>query len=98
MRKTLSILTAAGVLSFAGAAQAQGRPDTLTMSCAQAQSIVARSGAVVLSTGPNLYERYVTARSYCNPDQQLQPSWTRTADNPQCYVYNRCVESSFTIR
>lgn len=98
MRRHVSHLIAAGVLSLAGAAQAQGLPNTLNMTCAQTQAMIARSGAVVLATGPSLYDRYVTGRRFCNPDQQLAPSWTATADNPQCYVYNRCVESSFTIR
>lgn len=98
MRAKAFWIGAASALLLAGAAQAQGRPDTLNMTCAQAQAMVVRSGAVVLSTGPNLYDRYVTALRYCSPGQQLAPSWVRSADNPQCYIYNRCVDSSFTIR
>jgi hypothetical protein len=35
------------------------RPSTLAMSCGEARAIVATHGAIVLSTGPHLYNRYV---------------------------------------
>ncbi len=107
MRRATLGLALTGALAFASmfapggsttAALAQGLPDTLNMSCAQARAIVRQSGAVVLATGPRLYERYVTARSYCSPDQDTQPAWTETADNPQCQLGDRCVDAALDVR
>ncbi|MFN3892647.1 MAG: hypothetical protein ACK4MV_19800 [Beijerinckiaceae bacterium] len=99
MRNAAKWTAAGAFIVLGGVAQAQsGLPNTLNMTCAQAQALVQKSGAIVLATGPNLYERYVLNRSYCNPDQQVQPSWVRSADNPQCYIYNRCVDTSFPLR
>ncbi|MBX9757298.1 MAG: hypothetical protein K2Y29_00870 [Beijerinckiaceae bacterium] len=100
MRSLSSILAlaAAAGLFPSGAALAQNLPDTLAMTCAQAQSIVQRSGAVVLATGPNLYDRYVRDQSFCTWNERTRPSWTAARDNPQCYVYYRCVPADYEMR
>lgn len=72
------------------AAGAQGRPDTLRMSCAQAAALVWGAGAIVLGTGPNLYDRFVTSRAFCERDEQTDPRWLPTADNPQCFIGYKC--------
>ena len=107
MRRATLGLALTGALAFAGmfapggsstAVMAQGLPDTLDMSCAQARAIVRQSGAVVLATGPRLYERYVTNRTYCSPDQDTQPAWTATADSPQCQLGDRCIDTALDVR
>ncbi|MDB5572766.1 MAG: hypothetical protein JWN93_3949 [Hyphomicrobiales bacterium] len=73
-------------------ASAQGRPDTTHMSCAQARGLVATRGAVVLGTGPSLYDRYVEHRGFCTPSEELRPAFVRSGDSPQCFVGYRCEE------
>lgn len=86
-----------GVLMAASGANAQGRASTVNMSCAQAQSIVARSGAVVLGTGGNTYDRFVNSRAFCTPSEVTKPAWAPTADVRQCFIGYRCEEFSHDI-
>lgn len=79
-----------GLAALSGAAHAQGRPSTLSMTCAQAQQMVVRSGAAVLSTGPTTYDRFVRDRSFCMPDESTEPTWAPTRDSAQCMVGYRC--------
>lgn len=82
-------------LSFvlvASAAVAQGHPNSLNMSCADARGLVRQSGAVVIATGSHLYDRFVTGPGYCSLVQTTEPAWIPTADNPQCLVGKLCVE------
>jgi hypothetical protein len=85
---TLSVFAAAGVAPAA----AQGRPSTTAMSCAQAQASVRAAGAIVLGTGPDLYDRYVISRAYCTPSERTQPAWAPTRDDRQCFIGFRCEE------
>lgn len=78
-------------------ASAQAMPNSLTMSCAQAQALVAREGAVVIGTGPNLFDRYVTDAGYCQ-SKRSRPAWIATRDNPQCLVGQECRERRFRWR
>lgn len=75
---------------LAGGANAQGRPDTLQMSCGMAAQIVSRSGAIVLGTGPNIYDRYVATKAFCQRDEEMQPRWLATRDSPQCFIGYVC--------
>jgi len=84
------LLLSAGFLLLAAPALAQSMPNTLNMSCASAAGLVNRSGAVVLATGPNVFDRYVSSRRFCDVTQTVQPQWLATADNPQCFVGYRC--------
>jgi hypothetical protein len=91
MKSTIA-LTAAALLLTGTAAGAQGRPDSLRMSCAQARAIVAQQGGVVIGSGPNIYDRFVHDARFCYPTQYLKPAWIRSADTPQCPIGYRCVE------
>lgn len=75
---------------WSAGALAQGRPDTLRMSCATAGELVRRSGAIVLGTGPNLYDRYVSSHAFCQRDEETVPRWLATGDVPQCFVGYGC--------
>ncbi|MFG1266703.1 hypothetical protein V5F40_01920 [Xanthobacter sp. DSM 14520] len=70
--------------------EAQARPDTLALSCQEAAGLVTRSGAIVLGTGPNIYDRYVSQIRYCSGAEQLKAEWVKTRDNPQCFVGYTC--------
>lgn len=70
------------VLLSAAPSYAQ-RPSTLSMSCAEAQGVVASQGAIVLSTGRHTYDRFVATpdsacwangRSRGRPRQQTRAS------------------------
>lgn len=74
----------------AGAAQAQARPDTLALSCRDAAALVNARGAIVLGTGPNIYDRYVSQIRFCSGAEQLKAEWVKTRDNPQCFVGYTC--------
>jgi hypothetical protein len=59
--------------------------------------MVARQGAVVLSTGRFAYDRYVSGGAYCVIGETTEPAWVATADNPQCLVGYRCRESDLEV-
>ena len=73
---------------------AQDFPNTLTMSCAEATAMVNSQGAVTLSTGPNVFNRYVKDEAYCSGGQQTRPAWVQTRDQQQCPVGSTCVDPS----
>jgi len=73
-------------------ALAQGRPDTRSMSCGQVQSLVQARGAVVLSTGPHRYSKYVKNHAYCSVGQRLFSAYVPTADHRRCKIGFQCKE------
>lgn len=75
---------------LAAPAAAQSRPDTLTMSCAQAQAMVNKAGAIVLGTGPNVYDRYVKDQLFCGPGEIARPEFVRSKDQAACMVGYLC--------
>ncbi len=83
----LSALTAYLVPNFA---QAQARPSTTEMPCASVVRLVAARGAVVLSTGPNTYDRYVASGDACDRGQGTEAAFERASDAAQCFIGYRC--------
>jgi hypothetical protein len=81
-------------LSMTGAALAQGRPSTTSMTCAAAASLVQQRGAVVLGTGGSTFDRAVRDASFCAQGQKLRPMFAPTTDNPNCHVGWRCFDES----
>jgi hypothetical protein len=92
MRKVLALTLAALATASLSVdvAQAQGRPDSLRMSCASARGLVSNRGAVVLGSGPNIYDRYVASARFCLPDEVTKPAWVPTGDTRQCFIGYRC--------
>jgi hypothetical protein len=80
------------LMSIGSGVLAQGRPLSLQMSCNGARQLIASQGAVVLSTGPMTYDRYVSAVTQCVRGEILDPAWVPTADTRQCLIGYRCVE------
>jgi hypothetical protein len=78
-------------LSPAGA-QPRGRPYTPTLPCKAVAEMVRARGAVVLSTGPTTYDRYVRDRSFCQVSETLEPAWVRASDSGQCFIGYTCRE------
>lgn len=85
-------LLSAGLLLIA--APAAARPLSTSMTCAQAAALVQKQGAVVMDTGPNTYDRYVSTLSACWPGQALKPQWVATRDMRQCFVGYTCYDPS----
>jgi len=83
---TLALLPAAALTAPA----AEARPDSLAMTCAEAASLVTSQGAVVIGTGPNIFDRYVREVRFCSGAEQLKPEWIKTRDNPRCFVGYVC--------
>lgn len=75
---------------FVSTANAQPRPMTPGIGCAQAQQLVLRNGAIVLGTGTYTYDRYVRDLSFCQIDESLRAAWVPTRDAPQCFVGYTC--------
>ncbi len=76
-------------LTLAGAL-AQTRPDSLRMSCEAARRLVSERGAVVLGSGPDIYDRYVSTQGFCQRDEYTDPVWLPSADSRQCFIGYRC--------
>jgi hypothetical protein len=98
MRGIFPTIAFACALAASTGAIAQERPDSLTMSCAQAQGLVQRSGAIVVGTGPYVYERYVLGQTYCSREEEARPAWVATADSRQCMIGQRCVQVDVDVR
>lgn len=80
------------VASAVPPAAAQSRPDSLRLTCAATSALVRQQGQVVIGTGPNIYDRYVSNQSYCSQDETTVPVWLQTADQNQCFIGYRCRE------
>jgi hypothetical protein len=78
----------AAVITVGAAGSALARPDTRSMTCAQTQNLIVRSGAIVLTTGRHTYDRYVAAARYCPLPNAPTLTAVRTKDTRQCPVYN----------
>jgi hypothetical protein len=72
------------------ATAASARQSTLGMSCRQAQNLLARSGAVVLSTGPHTYDRFVRSPGYCEVAQWADSATAPTRDSRACPLGYTC--------
>lgn len=75
-----------------GLALAQGRPSTTAMRCAEAQALVQRSGAIVIGTGGDTFDRAVRDLGFCAVGQKTRPLFAPTRDQPACYVGDRCFD------
>ncbi|WP_417689135.1 hypothetical protein [Roseibium sp.] len=69
------------------------RPLSTSMTCAQVQSMIKQRGAVVMSTGPHTFDRYVANGNYCRRGEFLRSADVPTRDQRRCYV-ERCESSS----
>jgi hypothetical protein len=88
--RALFIMAIAAIVSIAETAAA--RPDTSRMTCAAGRALVAKQGAIVLGTGPSLFDRYVISRAYCVYPQVTEPAFVPTTDDRQCFIGYTCRE------
>lgn len=97
MRSITKIVSIAVFVVLGLSQIAQARPDLRTMTCAQAQQMVLRNGAVVFTTGPYTFSRYVADRRYCSRNETIVPQYGPTRDNPKCFVGYECQEPLFPM-
>ena len=84
------LLAAAALAAIAVPSASAQRLDTTRMTCGQARAVVASQGAAVLSSGPNIYDRYVASRSFCSVGETTQPAFVATRDSAACPVGGVC--------
>ncbi|WP_246677421.1 MULTISPECIES: hypothetical protein [unclassified Mesorhizobium] len=95
MRPPSIALTAGKILlggtMLCAASVAYARPDTRAMTCAQTQALIKSDHAVVLTTGPDTYDRFV--RQFGNECDwpEVPVSTTVPTKDGECRVY-RCEE------
>ena len=66
------------------------RPDTRSMSCQQAQRLLAREGAVVMSTGRHTYDRFVVSGDFCEVAEWAYTATAPTKDTRACPLGYTC--------
>lgn len=87
-------LLVAGTAFMAAAGSAYARPDTRAMSCGEAQALVARNGAIVLSTGQHTYDRFLAAGVRCPLPDVPRLTYVPTRDEPQCPIGYTCRQTT----
>jgi hypothetical protein len=73
----------AAVLALAAPAEA-ARPDLRAMTCREAAEMVARRGAVVMTTGDNTFQRFVASRAWCDRWQATRLEYHPARDTEAC--------------
>lgn len=89
-----TFLAALALISFAGGAEAARRPDTRTMTCAQAREFVIANSPVVMTYGYSrkagpLYSKF-SAHACRRHDRDDVYAWVPTLDSPSCYIGYVC--------
>jgi hypothetical protein len=98
-----NVLVAAGLLSAMVPAHAISRYESRSLTCGEAQAIVASEGAAILryqserNPSLTLYDRYVRNRAFCQPTEVTKYDWIPTADTRSCPVLT-CEQRNFENR
>ncbi|KZL05909.1 hypothetical protein ACQU0X_09365 [Pseudovibrio ascidiaceicola] len=90
MKKIALTLSVLGLVSAASIAQA-ALVNTGDLTASQAKSLVQDKGAIVLSTGPGLYDRYVANASYCATHEETERAYVVTKDSNHSLIGYTCV-------
>ena len=93
MKKIALTLSVLSLVSAASIAQAMNVPLTNTseLTGSQVKALVQDKGAVVLATGPGLYDRFVANGSHCNPSEETQHAYVVTKDSNHSLIGYTCV-------
>ncbi|WP_119308241.1 hypothetical protein [Cohaesibacter haloalkalitolerans] len=92
MRKLTTALSVLAISAFAfgASASASQRVDSHSLTDVQAKQLVQENGSVLLSTGPDLYDRYVANGAYCFFGEQPEPAYVPTANSSSAFVGYTC--------
>jgi hypothetical protein len=83
------------VILFIGIGTAAfARPSTQSMTCQQAQNLLASKGAVVMTTGPHTYDRFVAREGYCMTAEWADAASAPTQDVRSCRLGFTCKTGS----
>jgi hypothetical protein len=74
---------------FPLAAEAR-RPESWRFSCGDLRALVQQNGAVVIATGPDLYDRFVAHGGYCMFGEVTVPAYVPARDRELCQVGYVC--------
>ena len=85
----LSVL-AISAIAYGAPASAAERVSSLDLSGAQVKQLVQEQGSVILSTGTDLFDRYVANGSYCSMGEEAVPAYVPTADSSSDFVGYTC--------
>jgi hypothetical protein len=77
------------LLLVAASAAAQ-RPSTLNMTCGEASDLIASQGEIVLTTGANTFERFVTGPGGCRVGEHAETGYAQTSDRNRCRLHYIC--------
>lgn len=89
-RSSLLPLALVVVSAFVGANSAAARVTSTDLTCRALQQVIEKSGAVIVYTSKDTYERAVSDPSHCVISEQLAPFIAPTRDNPQCLAGHYC--------
>jgi hypothetical protein len=90
-RRMMTIATTALLVGLAAQpAWAVEMALTKTMRCGDAATLVARDGAVVLSSAPQVYDRYVRGVDLCLKPEFIERATVPTIDSARCVIGYRC--------
>jgi hypothetical protein len=87
LRKYLTRGALAGIAVVMAVSLSFARPDARAMTCSEVQALLAREGAVTLTTGANTYDRYYAPGS-CDGTRVARPVTIATKDTSQCQVHD----------
>lgn len=74
---------------------AAARTDTRNHTCQEVTATVKYYEVIVLTTGPNTYDRFVAFPNYCQNAFKAARAYAPTLDNPRCFIGYRCVQRIF---
>lgn len=77
------------IMSMPAHAQSR-RANSTAMTCDQVRSMIDQRGAVIMNTGPNTFDRYVSNRGFCQRTEIAKTDYVPTRDAAKCPV-KRCV-------
>lgn len=84
----VTILGLVTLISAPADAQSR-RVNSQSISCDQVRTMISKQGAVIMNTGRNTFDRYVSNRSFCQVNEVAKSDFIPTKDNAKCPV-RRC--------
>jgi hypothetical protein len=84
------ILFAVCPILLAGFTVAEARPNTINLTCSQAQSMVRSHRSILLSTGRYTYDRYVVSVAFCPTGDYAKNAYVQTRDRKSCRIGYTC--------
>ncbi|WP_319411655.1 hypothetical protein [uncultured Cohaesibacter sp.] len=93
MKKSATVLSALAIATVALSAPAfaAGQVDSHNLTGTQVKQMVQDQGSVLISTGPDQFDRYVANDSYCFLGDAAKAAFIPTADSSASLIGYTCV-------